>query len=154
MTKDKTRILSVGAAAACVVSAAAGAQSLGEIEAANEQVVRAFFASAGTVDFDNPDPAYLYDYLTEDFSYQYEALRIEGLETFIAQQQPNMALVRSAVSDLRRIVVMGNTVLNERVDLATTKDGQERRWHVSSVMRLEGGKIAEWRDYPMPDVAP
>jgi limonene-1,2-epoxide hydrolase len=46
--------------------------------------------------------------------------------------------------------VVGDIVLNERVDVAVMKDGQERRWHVSGVMRIAGGKIAEWRDYPLP----
>lgn len=129
-------------------------RTLGEIEAANEQLVRRFLALSADIDYDNPDPAYLWEYLTEDFVYQYGDLRIEGLETFIAQQAPTMSSVASAVSDVRRVAVMGNVVLNERVDVATLKDGSERRWTVSSVMRIADGKIAEWRDYPMPDAAP
>lgn len=127
--------------------------SLTEVEAANERLVRDFFAISADVDYDNPDPTYLYDYLTEDFAYQYEDLRIEGLETFIAQQAPNMSSVASAESDVRRIFAIGNIVLNERLDVARLKDGQERRWTVSGVMRIADGKIAEWRDYPLPETA-
>lgn len=129
-------------------------KTLEEIEAANEQLVRNFFASAAGVDLDNPDPAFLYEHLTEDFAYQYEALRIEGLETFIAGQGPAMASVASYSIDVRRVFVIGNTVLNERVDIGTLKDGSERRFDVSSVMRIVDGKIAEWRDYPLPGAAP
>jgi limonene-1,2-epoxide hydrolase len=129
------------------------AQSLADIEAANEQLVRAFFATAATVDFDNPDPAYLRTYLAEDFAYRYEDVRIEGLDTYIAQQLPQMSSVESYDVDLRRIAVIGNTVLNERVDVATLKDGQQHRWTVSSVILVSDGKIAEWRDYPLPGAA-
>lgn len=130
------------------------AQSLADIEAVNERLVRDFFAAASSVDFDKPDPTYLHDYLSDGFIYQYGDLRIEGLETYIAQQTPQLALVASASAEITRLAVIGDTVLHERFDVAILKSGQQHRWQVSSVILISDGKIAEWRDYPLPGAAP
>lgn len=145
----KTRMRTIAAAAAAVlIAASAQAQSLADIEAANERLVRDFFAEAST------DLDYIRDFLAEDAVFQYEDTRVEGRDAFIARAEPKMAAVSSYRIEPVRFAVVGNTVLNERIDVATLQNGQEIRLTVASVFLIADGKIAEWREYPSPAPAP
>jgi limonene-1,2-epoxide hydrolase len=141
------------AALAAVAATGASAQSSGDVsladrEAANEQLVRNFFSEAST------DLDHIRDFLAEDVTFRYEDILLEGLDAYIAQAAPKMAAVSSYAIEPLRFAVIGDTVMNERVDIATLADGREIRLNVASVFLIADGKIAEWREYPLPDATP
>jgi limonene-1,2-epoxide hydrolase len=104
------------------------------------------------VDSGNPDAGDLRAFLAGDIAYQYEDLRIEGLDASIARAAPKLSAVSGYDVDLGRLAVIENTVLNERVDIATLPDGQQIRLSVASVLRIADGKIAEWREHSLPAI--
>jgi limonene-1,2-epoxide hydrolase len=131
-------------ASALFAAAGAAAETRTEHEAANAALVRAFLNEASTrLD-------HLRRFLAEDAVFQYEAARIAGRDALIAQTAQKMQAVASYGVDVGRIAVVGDTVLNERFDNATMKDGQKVRLQVTSVFLIRDGKIAEWREYPQP----
>lgn len=122
----------------------AAAQTRAELEAANERLVRDFLGQAST------GLDYLRRFLAEDATFQYEDTRIAGREALINQTSRKMASVDHYEMEPVRLAVVGDTVLNERIDKATLKDGQTVRLTVTSVFLIRNGKIAEWREYPQP----
>lgn len=120
------------------------AQSQTDIEAANERLVRAFLAQASV------DLRHYRAFLSDNVIYQYEGSRIEGQSALIDKALGKMSPVRTYVAEPGRISVVGNTVLNDRVDVFTMKDGEQVRLRVASVFLVAKGKIAEWREYPQP----
>lgn len=139
-------ILAAAAVAFACAAASAAAPSRAELEAANERLVRAFLAKA------SPRLDHLREFLADDVTFQYEANRIQGRDALIARTAQQMAMVDRYGMEPVRIAVVGNTVLNDRVDVATLKDGSPVRLKVTSVFLIRDGKIAEWREYPQPEV--
>lgn len=137
----------IAAAVASAIAAGARAQPVAALEAANEQLVRAFLGEASA------DLGHL-RFLADDVTFQYEDTRIEGRQPLVDQYARKMSAASSYDVEILRLSVVGNTVLNERLDIATMKDGQQVRLNVTSVFLIEDGRIAEWREYPAPVAGP
>jgi limonene-1,2-epoxide hydrolase len=135
-------------ATATLLATGASARTLAEVESANEALVRAFIAATSV------DLRHYRDYLADNVTFQYEGTRIEGRDVLIAQAARKMSALKAYKAEVLRLSVVGDTVLNERADLATLNDGQQIRLVVTSVFVIAGDKIVEWREYPLPPTTP
>ena len=75
---------------------------------------------------------------------------IMGLDTFTAQLSPFMAGMEAIEWEIIRSTVMGDIVLNERIDHFIRKEGAEgpdNHFHIVGVFLVRGGKIKYWKDY-------
>jgi limonene-1,2-epoxide hydrolase len=142
------RLAVILVAAATLITTGASARTLAEIESANEALVRAFIAATSV------DLRHYRGYLAENVTFQYEATRIEGRDALIAQATRKMSSLKAYKAEVLRLSVVGDTVLNERADMAMLNDGQQIRLIVTSVFVIAGGKIVEWREYPRPATTP
>jgi limonene-1,2-epoxide hydrolase len=142
------RLAVILAATATLIATGASAQTLAEVEAANEALVRAFIVATSV------DLRHYRDYLAHNVTFQYEGTRIEGRDALIAQAARKMSPLKAYKAEVLRLSVVGDTVLNERADMATLNDGQQIRLIVTSVFLVAGGRIVEWREYPRPAPTP
>lgn len=137
---------SAAAVAAFVRPNVAHAADMSEIEKANEKVVNDFCAAWETLDLDK-----LGSFLADDAVFRMieSTPRIEGREAIIDGIKGFLATAKSARFEMLRSTVIGNTVLNERIDHF---DMGERKmdFHISGFFLVKEGKIVEWQDYTWP----
>ena len=122
------------------------ATGLTELEKANEKVVNDFCAT-----FDTLDQEKLLSFFADDIVFRMTdtAPFIEGIEALREGFAAFMAPAKSAHFEMIRSQVMGNIVINERIDhfdMGETKNA----FHMTGVFLVKNGKIVEWRDYSMP----
>ncbi len=136
------------AAVAAFMPRGASAATLTEVERANEKVVNDFCAAWVT-----RDPDQIGSYLAEDASFRAleTAPRTEGRAAIIDSLRSFLSSARSARFEMIRSTVIGNTVMNERIDHFDTGDDQ-LAFHISGVFLVIDGKIKEWQDYTWPEV--
>ena len=136
------------AAVAAFMPPGASAATLSEVERANEKVVNDFCAAWAT-----RDPDQIGSYLADDVSFRAieSAPRTEGREAIIGALRDFLSSARSARFEMLRSTVIGNTVMNERIDHFDTGDDQ-LAFHISGVFLVIDGKIKEWQDYTWPEV--
>jgi len=77
---------------------------------------------------------------------------MEGREAIIGGIRDFLSSARSVRFEMLRSTVIGNTVMNERIDHFDTGDDQ-LAFHISGVFLVIDGKIKEWREYQWPEVA-
>ena len=75
---------------------------------------------------------------------------VEGRETVQGQFGGFLANAESAKFEMKASHVIGNIVINERIDHFKQKDGREMNFHVAGFFFVKDGKIVEWQDYMMP----
>ncbi len=117
-----------------------------EIEKANEKVVNDFCAA-----FDTLDQEKLLSFFADDIVFRMldNTPFIEGIDALREGFAAFLAPAKSAHFEMIRSQVLGNIVLNERIDHF---DMGERKsaFHVTGVFLVKNGKIVEWRDYMVP----
>lgn len=149
---NRRNFLLAGAAGSAValglsgVSAAEGSGGKSAAETANEEIVNEFCATWESMDIEK-----LLSFLSDDIVFRMidtapfvegkDALR-EGIGGFLSTR-------KSARFEMIRSQVMGNIVVNERIDHFGREDGNDA-FNVVGVFLVKNGKIAEWRDYMMP----
>lgn len=74
---------------------------------------------------------------------------IEGKEAVLKAVGELLAPVKTTHIDVKRVSAIGNVVINERLDRFTRTDGEDLH-HVTGFLLVKAHKIAEWRDYAMP----
>ena len=138
------------AAAMLATSREANAATQSEVEAANEKVVNDFCAA-----WDSKDADKIGSYLHKDCSFRMidepPQERQEGRDTIIGGMKGFLDRAKSARFEVLRSVVMGNTVLNDRVDHFEL-NGEKQAYHISGFFLVKDGKIKEWQDYKWPEV--
>ncbi len=138
-----------GAALALSISTQANAQTPEvntAVEAEKEKIVNDFCAA-----WSSRDASQLTTFLDDKIEYHmFEgAPPINGKETFTAQLQPFMAGMREIDWEILRSTVMGDIVLNERIDHFLRKEGSEapdNHFHIVGVFLVRDGKIKYWKD--------
>ncbi len=122
------------------------------LETEKEKIVNDFCAA-----WSLRDAAQLLPYLDETVEYHmFEgAPPISGLEMFQSRLQPFMADMREIEWEILRSTVMGDIVLNERIDHFLRKEGSEapdNHFHIVGVFLIRDGKIKYWKDYNLSGV--
>ena len=144
--------LGMGTLAAAWTGGALAAESVGaanENEAAREKLVTDFCLNWATKDVETLIPA-LSDTI-EDHIWEGGPV-INGVETFRKQMGPFMAGMREIDWQILRSTVMGDIVLNERIDYFYRPEGQKDDvFHVVGVFLVRDGKIQYWKDYSLSD---
>lgn len=103
------------------------------------------------------DPDVLTPYLAEDVEYYMFEGRppINGVADFSAQLKPFMAGMSEIDWEILRSSVMGDIVLNERIDHFIRPEGSDapdNHFHVVGVFLVRDGKIKYWKDYNLSGV--
>lgn len=129
------------------ISQAAETDANTALEAEKEKIVNDFCAA-----WASRDAAQLTPFLDETIEYHmFEgAPPINGLDAFSTQLQPFMADMREIDWEILRSSVMGDIVLNERIDHFIRKEGSEapdNHFHIVGVFLVRDGKIKYWKDY-------
>ncbi len=149
LASRRTFLAATGSAAAIaslIRPTAAHAADVGEIEKANEKVVNDFCAAWESLDSDK-----LGSFLADDATFRMieGRPRVEGREAIVGGIKGFLANAKSARFEMIRSTVMGNTVLNERIDHFDMGDNQ-MAFHITGFFLVKDGKIAEWQDYTWP----
>ena len=139
-----------GAALALSFAAQANAQTPeadAALEVEKEKIVNDFCAA-----WASRDASQLTPFLDDEIEYHmFEgAPPINGKEAFAAQLQPFMAGMREIDWEILRSSVMGDIVLNERIDHFLRNEGSEapdNHFHIIGVFLVRDGKIKYWKDY-------
>jgi limonene-1,2-epoxide hydrolase len=103
-------------------------------------------------DWATRDATKLTSYLDDEIEYHmFEgAPPIMGVDAFKTQLTPFMAGMREIEWEILRSSVMGDIVLNERIDHFFRKEGSEapdNHFHIVGVFLVRDGKIKYWKDY-------
>ncbi len=135
------------AVAAFVRPGKADAAEIGDIEKANEKVVNDFCAAWETLDADK-----LGSFLADEATFRMieSSPRVEGREAIVGGIKGFLANAKSARFEMIRSTVMGNTVLNERIDHFDMGERQ-MAFHITGFFLVNDGKIQEWQDYTWPE---
>ena len=117
------------------------------LEAEKEKIVNNFCAT-----WSSKDASQLTAYLDDEIEYHmFEgAPPINGKDSFSAKLQPFMSSMRKIQWDILRSTVMGDIILNERIDHFYRKEGSEQpenHFHIVGVFLVRDGKIKYWKDY-------
>lgn len=151
MVTDRRRILSglsATLATGLVSSAhAASHEANPSLEADKEKIVNDFCRDWATRDANT-----LLSYLDLEIEYHmFEgAPPINGHAAFSEQLGPFLDDMREVRWDILRSSVMGDVVLNERIDYFFRKEGSQapdNEFHVVGVFLIRDGKIKYWKDY-------
>lgn len=140
--------LGAGLALALATNAqAAGPNADPALEKQKEQIVNDFCKAWSTRDADALTP-----FLTDDIEYHMFEGRppINGIADFSAQLKPFMSSMREIDWEILRSSVMGDIVLNERIDHFLRPEGSnapDNHFHVVGVFLVREGKIKYWKDY-------
>ena len=128
----------------------ASAAPLNQVEKANEKVVNEFCAAWATRDADK-----IGSFLAKDATFRMieTSPPTKGREKIMAGIKEFLAKAKSARFEVLRSCVMGNTVLNDRVDHFELED-RKLSFHISGFFLVVDGKIKEWQDYSWPKVDP
>lgn len=151
-TTSRRGFLAAGGATAALSMALGNAASAetttgpSELEKANEKVVNDFCAA-----FDTLDQEKLLSFFADDIVFRMidTAPFVEGKEALREGFAAFLAPAKSAHFEILRSQVMGNIVLNERIDHFDMGEKQNA-FHVTGVFLVKNGKIVEWRDYMVP----
>lgn len=143
-------LTATGSAAALATFAASNetqAADQSDAEKANEKVVNDFCAAWATLDTDK-----LGSFLAEDAVFRMIESRppVEGRDAIIGGFKGFLATAKSARFEMVRSAVMGNTVMNERIDHFDLGDNK-MSFHITGLFYVADGKIKEWRDYTWPE---
>ena len=143
--------LGVTGAGALTLAAAsdASAAPISEVEKANEKVVNDFCAAWTTRDTDK-----IGSFLAKDAVYRMieTSPPTKGRDAIMAALKDFLGKAKSARFEVLRSTVMGNTVLNDRIDYFELAD-RKLKFHISGFFWVVDGKIKEWQDYSWPKVA-
>lgn len=150
LASRRTFIAAAGSAAALAAFVRPGiahAADMSTIEKANEKVVNDFCAAWETLDSEK-----LGSFLTDDATFRMieSSPRVDGRETIMGGIKGFLANAKSARFEMIRSTVMGNTVLNERIDHFDMGDRQ-MAFHITGFFLVNDGKIQEWQDYTWPE---
>lgn len=131
---------------------AAGPEADPALEREKEKIVNDFCAAWALRDADALTP-----YLAESIEYHMFEGRppINGLAEFSTQLKPFMAGMREIDWEMIRSSVMGDIVLNERIDHFLRPEGSnapDNHFHVVGVFVVREGKIQYWKDYNLSGV--
>ena len=126
---------------------AAGPEADPTVEAEKEKIVNDFCKAWSSRDVDALIP-----YVSEDIEYHiFEgAPPINGHDQFRTQLTPFMAGMKEIDWEMIRSTVMGDIVLNERIDHFMRPEGSEapdNHFHIVGVFLVRDGKIKYWKDY-------
>lgn len=126
---------------------AAGPEADPALERQKEKIVNDFCKAWSLKDADALTP-----YLSDDIEYHMFEGRppINGVAEFSAQLKPFMSGMREIDWEMLRSTVMGDIVLNERIDHFLRPEGSEApdsHFHVVGVFLVRDGKIKYWKDY-------
>lgn len=146
----RTAFTGIGAGLALAFSTqtkAAGPEAVPALEVEKENIVNDFCAAWATRDADQ-----LASYLSDDIEYHMFEGRppINGVAEFSAQLKPFMAGMAEIDWEMLRSSVMGDIVINERIDHFIRAEGSnapDNHFHVVGVFLVRGGKIVYWKDY-------
>jgi limonene-1,2-epoxide hydrolase len=152
LASRRSFITAAGAAGAAAATAAflrptiAKAADISEIEKANEKVVNDFCAA-----WESLDPDQLGSFLADDATFRMieSRPRVDGREAIINGIKGFLANAKSARFEMIRSTVMGNTVLNERIDHFDMGENK-MAFHITGFFLVKDGKIIEWQDYTWP----
>ena len=127
---------------------AASAAPISEVEKANEKVVNDFCAAWKT-----RDAATIGSFLANDAVYRMieTSPPTKGRDAIMAALKDFLGKAKSARFEVLRSTVMGNTVLNDRIDYFELEDSK-LKFHISGFFWVVDGKIKEWQDYSWPKV--
>ena len=148
---NRREFLAAGGLGAALLLAAGESQAAGHepsaIEKANEKVVNDFCAAWETLDMDK-----LLSFMDDNIVFRMidTAPFIEGKEAIRDGIQGFLASRTSARFEMLRSTVIGNIVVNERIDHFGKESGPADAFHITGVFLVKNGKIVEWRDYMMP----
>lgn len=150
LASRRSFIAAVGGAAALaafVRPQAAKAAEIGDIEKANEKVVNDFCAAWETLDSEK-----LGSFLADDATFRMieSRPRVDGREEIMNGIMGFLANAKSARFEMIRSTVMGNTVLNERID-HFDMGANKMAFHITGFFLVKDGKILEWQDYTWPE---
>ena len=73
--------------------------------------------------------------------------RIEGRETIMKSLRPFISNAAYIEFEMLRSMVIGKTVINDRIDRFDAGDGVKKEFHISGFFFVVDGKIKEGRDY-------
>ena len=138
-----------GAGAFALASASdAAVAPISEVEKANEKVVNDFCAAWKTRDADK-----IGSFLAKDAVYRMieTSPPTKGRDAIMAALKDFLGKAKSARFEVLRSTVMGNTVLNDRIDYFELEDSK-LKFHISGFFWVVDGKIKEWQDYSWPKV--
>ncbi|MEQ8507687.1 MAG: limonene-1,2-epoxide hydrolase family protein [Rhodospirillaceae bacterium] len=146
----RTAFTGIGAGLALVFSSqtkAASPEAVPALEVEKEKIVNDFCAAWATRDADQ-----LVSYLSDDIEYHMFEGRppINGVAEFSAQLKPFMAGMTEIDWEMLRSSVMGDIVINERIDHFIRAEGSgapDNHFHVIGIFLVRGGKIVYWKDY-------
>ncbi|MGB1876041.1 MAG: limonene-1,2-epoxide hydrolase family protein [Rhodospirillaceae bacterium] len=126
---------------------AAGPDADPALEAEKEKIVTDFCKAWAKRDADALTP-----YLADDIEYYMFEGRppINGVAELSSQLEPFMASMREIDWEILRSTVMGDIVLNERIDHFMRPEGSQapdNHFHIVGVFLVRDGKIKYWKDY-------
>jgi limonene-1,2-epoxide hydrolase len=152
LTALERRALIGGLGAGLALAFGASANAVGPdanpaLETEKEKLVNDFCQAWATL-----DATALLPFLSDDIEYHMFEGRppINGQIEFSAQLKPFMATMKEIDWEILRSTVMGDIVLNERIDhfLRPEKsDAPDNHFHVVGVFLVRDGKIKYWKDY-------
>ena len=151
MKGTRRDVLALGAAGlflSATQSTAGDAPELSEVEKKNEKMVNDFCAAWSTLDVNK-----IADFLSDKVIYQMidNVPLIKGKEAFTKVVGAYLSKVDKAQWDISRSYVIGDLVLNQRVDNFDFKgDRADAHFKVIGFFLIRDGKIAEWKDYRLP----
>lgn len=149
-TNDINRrgFIAAGGTLAATLLAARGANAaeLTDTEKANEKVVNDFCAAWASMDADKI-ASYWGDNIT--FRMIDTAPRVDGKENLLMGVKQFLDGAKSARFEMLRSHVIGNVVINERIDHFDRGDKKDA-FHVAGFFLVKNEKIVEWQDYMMP----
>jgi limonene-1,2-epoxide hydrolase len=123
---------------------------MSDMEKANLKVVNDFCEAWSTMDAEK-----LGAFLAENVIYRINEKTppTNGRATVVARCKGFLAMAKAARFEVLRSSVIGNVVIDERIDHFQMSPEKETAFHVTGVFFLVNGKIAEWTDYSTPKPA-
>ena len=120
------------------------------LETANETLVNNFCRDWSLQDVEKLRP-----YLAEDLLYQIAPGQplIESRDQFEQQMGAWLKGLESVHWEILRSHVIGQVVMNERIDYFNAPDGSQSpsmRFHIVGHFLIEDGIIKVWKDWPIP----
>jgi limonene-1,2-epoxide hydrolase len=136
----------LSSAAVTAEPAAAQEASLSDAEKANEDVVNDFCAA-----WESMDAEKLAGYWDDNITFRMidTSPRVDGRDNLHAAVRQFLDGVVAARFEMLRSHVIGNVVINERIDHFDRGDKKDA-FHVTGFFLVKNGKIVEWQDYMMP----
>jgi limonene-1,2-epoxide hydrolase len=154
LTNRRLLLASAAALSACSSLAKPGAArpARSELEMANAKLVTDFCA-----DWSKRDAEALIPYLANDFVYQMFEGRPDliGIEAFRKEVGPFLTNLARVQWDILRTEVIGQLVINERVDhFIAPPGGRTMHFPIAGLFVVKNAKIVLWRDYSLPGGKP